>query len=116
MADLSRSAEKMMTLTLARLLVRLHGAVFLFYAVVDLTYLPNYYRSYVTIHEVRSLDEYATQNFAMAVLRVGLHALAALVLLARSDKVIAFFTGDRNVEANSFRSEVRPNGSADDRR
>jgi hypothetical protein len=90
---------------LARLLVRLHGAVFLFYAVVDLTYLPTYYRSYLTIHELRSIDAYATQSFAMAVLRVGLHALAALVLLVKSETVIGYLIGSKIGETPKQPSE-----------
>jgi len=83
----------MTTRELAKLIVRLQAAAFLFYAVIDLTYIGPYYRSYVTVHEVRTTDAIASQNFAAAVLRIALHLLAAVILFGLTERIVTLFAG-----------------------
>ena len=79
----------------ARFFVRFQAAVFLFYAVVDFSYIGPYYRSFHLIHEYRDMDSAAASNFAAALFRIGIHLLVALVLFVKAEKVIDYFLGGR---------------------
>jgi hypothetical protein len=85
----------MNTKELARFFVRFQGAVFVFYGLVATSYIGSYYRAFDTLHATRDLDAAATISFLGEVFRVGGHFLLAIILLAKTDKVISLFVPEQ---------------------
>ena len=80
---------------LARLILRLEGAAFIVWAIIDLTYIEPIYREFTLFRESPELKEATTRAFQFAVFRLGMQLLFAFILLAGTDRVISFFVQGR---------------------
>ena len=80
---------------LARLILRLEGAAFIVWAIIDLTYIGPIYDDFTLFRQSEELKESTTRAFQFAVLRIGILLLVASILLAGTDRVISFFVQGR---------------------
>src|ERR1041385_3332776 len=86
--------EQMSFRKFAALMIRLQALWLLFYAVVDATYLPRYFRSlhYASIHSVAATD--VKIDLFLAVLRILLHVAAALSLIQHAERFLSWLIKD----------------------
>jgi hypothetical protein len=76
------------------LFLRLQAVWLLFYAAIDVTYLPPYF---IRLNEVSSYSARSPQlglGFFLALLRIILHVAAALAVIQYSERVVSWFARD----------------------
>jgi len=78
---------------LARLILRLEGAAFLFWALIDITHLGPTYNEYLLMRDVPDLElsSMSRNTLKLAMFRLGMQLMVAFMLLAGTDRVISFF-------------------------
>jgi hypothetical protein len=76
------------------LFVRLQALWLLFYAVVELTYLPTYWSQFYGNPSYSELNPELRRNLAMAILRILLQVAAAVALVQYADRVVSWFVRD----------------------
>ena len=87
--------ERMTFRQFAILMVRLQAVWFLFYAVLDVTYLPRYFPRprgsssyYSSLYAQMSLDQF------LAIFRIILNAAAAVALIQYAERVLSWLVKD----------------------
>lgn len=87
--------ERMTFRQFAILMVRLQAVWFLFYAVLDVTYLPRYFPRprgsssyYSSLYAQMSLDQF------LAIFRIILNAAAAVALIQCAERVLSWLVKD----------------------
>jgi hypothetical protein len=84
----------MTPLELARVIVRLEGFILLFYAIIDATYLGSYIRVFnASRHSELLTSNAGFENLCAAILRIALHILIAVFLIAKTDEIIERILG-----------------------
>lgn len=87
---------------LAIVLIRLQAICFLVYAVLDLTYLPAYFRRINDFRPDSSIISTARFDLLLAILRIALNAAAGFALLLHTERFLSWLVKDI-VEAESAR-------------
>jgi hypothetical protein len=76
------------------LFLRLQAVWLLFYAAIDVTYLPPYFARLNGASSYSASSSGARLGFFLALLRVILHVVAALAVIQYSERVVSWFARD----------------------
>ncbi len=87
----------MTILTFARFFIRFNALAFLFWALYALIDFPAYYRNYDIIREFPQTGTAYAQDFWCFVLKVALQLLVAVILFGKTDGVISFLSGQKDI-------------------
>ena len=78
----------------AILIVRLQAVWLLFYAVVDVTYLPRYLNLSSSVSSYAALSRAGRLDLLLLILRFLLHVAVAVALIQHAEKVLSWLVKD----------------------
>lgn len=86
--------ERMTFRQFAILIVRLQAVWLLFYAVVDVTYLPRYLNLSSSVSSYAALSRAGRLDLLLLILRFLLHVAVAVALIQHAEKVLSWLVKD----------------------
>jgi hypothetical protein len=103
--------EQMTFRQFAILIIRLQALWLLFDAVVDSTYLPRYFRGFLSNSSFYTLSPESRFEAFLAVLRVIMHVAAAVALIQYAERVLSWLVKD-SVPKQSPNTALEPTTTA----